>query len=196
MPSFDDLLRDAITLRLGARGITVRFVQCAQTRYCRGLPEFPSRVVTVFPASTRLCYNRIPARPNPDVFPYAPSEPWGVIRCPNPRPEGSYICPPCAATLRRAARERRRDAEAAGACTHGPGCWPSLEEMIERDGGRCRYCGTAVTRGLGLDGACRDHVIPVSRGGAHCAENAALACRRCNNEKSDLLPAEFGGSPC
>ena len=170
--------------------------QCARTRYCRGLPEFPTRVVTVFPASTRLCRNRIPARPNPDVFPHAPPDPWGLMRCPNPRRDGRATCQPCAAAVARRDGAWRRDHEVTGACPHGPRCWPSLQELIERDGGRCRYCGTPVTRGAGPDGACRDHVVPVSRGGAHCAENAALACRRCNGAKHDRLPAEFGGLPC
>lgn len=42
--------------------------------------------------------------------------------------------------------------------------------------GRCAYCEEAKARTI-------DHVIPLSRGGAHCADNVVPACRPCNSRK-------------
>ena len=36
-----------------------------------------------------------------------------------------------------------------------------------------------------------DHVIPLSRGGLNRKENKKLCCKRCNNEKGDMLPDEY-----
>jgi 5-methylcytosine-specific restriction endonuclease McrA len=43
---------------------------------------------------------------------------------------------------------------------------------------RCAYCF--------LEGPLeQDHVIPISKGGAHTAENVVPACKSCNSSKSD-----------
>lgn len=58
---------------------------------------------------------------------------------------------------------------------------------------RCCYCRCPVT----LDGsndqmsATVDHVVPRSRGGSNHKTNKRIACKRCNNEKGDMLPAEY-----
>jgi 5-methylcytosine-specific restriction endonuclease McrA len=49
-------------------------------------------------------------------------------------------------------------------------------EMKERCGGRCYYCGDVKPLQ-------QDHVVPVSRGGAHTASNIVPACAFCNNSK-------------
>jgi hypothetical protein len=36
-----------------------------------------------------------------------------------------------------------------------------------------------------------DHIIPVSKGGAHVRENVQLLCKKCNAEKSDKMPFEW-----
>ena len=54
-------------------------------------------------------------------------------------------------------------------------------------GRRCVYCG----RGLGLEHATLDHVIPLSRGGSHDPGNLVAACQPCNQRKGALLPTEF-----
>lgn len=55
----------------------------------------------------------------------------------------------------------------------------TVEELIERDGPACVWCGREVwRRDLTLD-----HVIPRSRGGHLVAENAVVACRRCNKRR-------------
>ena len=55
----------------------------------------------------------------------------------------------------------------------------SLDEIIERDGGRCAWCGAAPwRRDLTLE-----HVLPRSGGGVTTGDNALVACRRCNRER-------------
>jgi HNH endonuclease len=63
-----------------------------------------------------------------------------------------------------------------------------LRSQIEQaDRGRCCYCLTqSVNSGIPLS---FDHVLPRSRGGATTFENVCLACRSCNEFKSDLTAA-------
>ena len=52
-------------------------------------------------------------------------------------------------------------------------------EILERDGGRCRCCDTALTvRTFELD-----HIVPLSLGGAHEWYNLQALCRPCNRRK-------------
>ncbi len=48
--------------------------------------------------------------------------------------------------------------------------------------GCCWYCGSE-------EALTRDHILPLSKGAPDCADNIALACRRCNSSKgnSDLI---------
>ena len=113
--------------------------------------------------------------------------------CENPyRPGQRYdqkYCRSCQRETRAMHNLFRRINEEDGACEHGPGCWPSLDAVIDQGGGRCYYCGESVTRGLRKNtDACRDHYIPVSRGGLHCKDNVVLACRHCNVSKHDNMP--------
>lgn len=64
--------------------------------------------------------------------------------------------------------------------------WRAIKE---RYGHRCAYCGISPRR---LE---QDHVIPLSRGGAHEAANVVPACRRCNAMKGSKTPEEWG-RPC
>lgn len=48
--------------------------------------------------------------------------------------------------------------------------------VFERDGFRCRECGSA-------DDLTIDHVIPKSRGGTHAEDNLQTLCRSCNSRK-------------
>lgn len=51
--------------------------------------------------------------------------------------------------------------------------------IIERDGGVCHICGKKPPRHL-ID---LDHLIPVSKGGPHTADNLRVACRSCNRSR-------------
>jgi 5-methylcytosine-specific restriction endonuclease McrA len=53
--------------------------------------------------------------------------------------------------------------------------WNQLKEDCDY---RCVYCGKKTTLEL-------DHVIPISKGGAHEILNAVPACRSCNGKKSN-----------
>ena len=118
---------------------------------------------------------------------------YKIIRCINPldkEKRGKGKCLPCRRRTQAMHARWRRDSEEAGACEHGPGCWPSLYDVIAQGGGHCYYCGVSVTRGTGKStDACRDHYIPVSRHGLHCKDNAVLACRHCNISKQDKMPS-------
>lgn len=55
----------------------------------------------------------------------------------------------------------------------------TVEQLIERDGPACVWCGREPwRRDLTLE-----HVVPRSRGGHMTAENALVACRRCNRRR-------------
>jgi len=51
-----------------------------------------------------------------------------------------------------------------------------IMEAWERDGYTCAYCGS--TEDLTID-----HIVPLSRGGAHSFDNLTVACGTCNNSK-------------
>jgi hypothetical protein len=54
-----------------------------------------------------------------------------------------------------------------------------VEQLIERDGPGCVWCGRELwRRDLTLE-----HVVPRSRGGHMTAENAVVACRTCNRRR-------------
>jgi len=59
------------------------------------------------------------------------------------------------------------------------------QEIYERDGHRCVYCGT--TKYLTLD-----HLIPISKGGDYfSSDNLVTACLHCNNAKGCMDPLEW-----
>lgn len=66
-----------------------------------------------------------------------------------------------------------------GRLSAAPGAVTGREwsEIVELHGGRCAYCAAPATE--------RDHVVPVSRGGANDASNVVPSCRSCNGSKSD-----------
>jgi 5-methylcytosine-specific restriction endonuclease McrA len=56
--------------------------------------------------------------------------------------------------------------------------------LFQRDRFVCAYC-VGLFAGLDLT---RDHIQPVSKGGADTWMNVVTACKGCNNMKGDLLP--------
>lgn len=64
--------------------------------------------------------------------------------------------------------------------------WYSLREQVfERDGFVCAYCGDA-------EGPHQiDHIVPVVQGGASVLDNLCVACRACNASKGGQTPEEW-----
>ncbi len=60
--------------------------------------------------------------------------------------------------------------------------------LFRRDDFTCLYCGGRLSPAL----LTRDHVIPMSRGGADRWENVVTACRACNQRKDDRTLEELG----
>lgn len=60
--------------------------------------------------------------------------------------------------------------------------------LFQRDRNICLYCG----RQFPARELTRDHILPVSRGGASLWENCVTACRSCNQRKDDRTPEEAG----
>jgi 5-methylcytosine-specific restriction endonuclease McrA len=64
--------------------------------------------------------------------------------------------------------------------------------LFARDRYRCQYCGRHRSELRGREFMTRDHVVPVSRGGANDWGNVVTACSPCNNRKGNRLPSETG----
>lgn len=62
------------------------------------------------------------------------------------------------------------------------------QEIFDRDGGMCRYCGVTLTP----NDWHLDHIVPIARGGAHTRENTTASCEACNLSKHDHLLEELG----
>lgn len=60
--------------------------------------------------------------------------------------------------------------------------------LFKRDAHLCLYCGKKFMHSE----LSRDHIKPVSQGGADQWTNVVTACRRCNNYKADRTPQQAG----
>lgn len=60
------------------------------------------------------------------------------------------------------------------------------KQLIEENGAVCAICGRPFRS---MKEITIDHIAPRSKGGANAKENCQLACRKCNQEKGDSLPA-------
>lgn len=92
-------------------------------------------------------------------------------------PASTMRCLPCS---RRASKTRRQCEIVDESVT--------LAYVAERDGWRCHLCGERVDgtlHGHHRRAATIDHLIPISRGGNHVAENVALAHRCCNSARGN-----------
>ena len=99
------------------------------------------------------------------------------------RDEGKLKGPPWDDAKRDA--KARREALKRGNRVGGP---VVLAKIAERDGWKCGICGKHVRGSLTYPhplSKSLDHVIPLSRGGAHSPENAQLAHLRCNVRKGN-----------
>ena len=82
----------------------------------------------------------------------------------------------------------------------------TVNRLRERDGDSCCHCGVGMVfkrfragEGVGTQ-ATIEHIVPVSRGGAHTWRNVALACRDCNFRRGaksldDWKPSIDAGGP-
>jgi 5-methylcytosine-specific restriction endonuclease McrA len=64
--------------------------------------------------------------------------------------------------------------------------------LFARDRYTCQYCGRAEGQLRKRESLTRDHVLPVSRGGADDWLNCVTACSACNWKKDDRTPDEAG----
>lgn len=62
-----------------------------------------------------------------------------------------------------------------------------LREILERQGCRCALTGKLLTP----DNCALDHIIPLSRGGAHTKDNAQFVTIDVNRAKGMFLDEEF-----
>ncbi|MGX2038755.1 HNH endonuclease [Methylocaldum sp. MU1018] len=60
--------------------------------------------------------------------------------------------------------------------------------LFRRDNGLCLYCGQRFHH----SDLSRDHITPISRGGADTWNNVVTACKRCNNHKAGRTPEQAG----
>jgi 5-methylcytosine-specific restriction endonuclease McrA len=68
----------------------------------------------------------------------------------------------------------------------------SVAEIFQRDNWTCHLCGSAIDRELRFPdswSASLDHVIPLSKGGAHSRANCAASHLFCNISKKDRVAA-------
>lgn len=120
----------------------------------------------------------------------------GVSFCPIGKRPLRGACQECAPRLAKAARHRynaTRKAVKRGATGRDRF---SAEEIFVRHSWRCFYCDKPTPRELmghssHRDAPTQDHMVPVSRGGAHTRRNVVCACRECNTAKGAATALEF-----
>ena len=61
------------------------------------------------------------------------------------------------------------------------------QELLEKQNYKCAYCGVD----LNVTGKHLDHIIPISRGGLHTANNVHWTCPKCNTSKNNKLEDEW-----
>lgn len=61
------------------------------------------------------------------------------------------------------------------------------DEGFTKQGGRCAYCKTPLTRKQ----ATADHRVPISKGGSTSKDNIIMSCEPCNKAKSSMSEAKF-----
>jgi 5-methylcytosine-specific restriction endonuclease McrA len=67
--------------------------------------------------------------------------------------------------------------------------------LFARDNYACQYCGRGTSELKPRETLTRDHLIPISRGGANTWTNVVTACSSCNTRKANRLPHEIGMQP-
>ena len=67
--------------------------------------------------------------------------------------------------------------------------------LFARDHYRCQYCGRGISDLKPRESLTRDHLVPLSRGGANDWANVVTACSPCNTRKGNRMPEEIGMHP-
>lgn len=91
-------------------------------------------------------------------------------------------------------RDRRKATQLRAACTEHDACrTDDIRAMAAAlRPHECWMCGKPVSTGMfNTREWPLEHIVPMSRGGAHCIENVAWACRSCNVWKKDWLIEEL-----
>lgn len=100
----------------------------------------------------------------------------------------------CSAEAFRRAKRARRDKDKARLIAAVVELVDKIK-VFERDRWHCYLCGVhtppALMGTFDDDAPELEHVVPLSRGGAHAYSNVRCSCRSCNAEKSDLLLDEY-----
>jgi len=65
--------------------------------------------------------------------------------------------------------------------------------IFKRDRYRCKFCGVKVQKkDIYADNAAEvDHIMPISKGGAHADYNCQTLCRKCNQVKSNKMMGQL-----
>lgn len=99
------------------------------------------------------------------------------------------LCEVCAEHRRTKSRRQSKGKRKALARGSSGGEKVDPLRVFARDGWRCKLCGIKTPpalRGTYKANAPElDHIVPVSKGGAHTYLNTQCACRKCNGLKSD-----------
>ena len=66
-----------------------------------------------------------------------------------------------------------------------------FDDLLVRDGPLCQICGGEMDWQTGRHGerVSLDHIIPISKGGAHTMDNVRLVHVSCNSRKGAKVPA-------
>lgn len=107
---------------------------------------------------------------------------------------GANTCSGKCRNVQYRARRRSIDSNRRGA-RHDPGAERVVwREVMERDGWVCQICGRKTKKSARPGdplAASIDHIVPLSRGGAHSYRNTQCACMECNTRKGNRTAGQL-----
>ena len=83
-------------------------------------------------------------------------------------------------------RALKRNRKARLRAAEGHHCANDIEEILDRQSGKCVYCQTTLKGGYHVD-----HIIAISRGGSNWPFNLQILCASCNLQKGTKDHMEF-----